>query len=151
MEYKVVISSAGLGSRLENLSKHVNKALVSVGNKPVISHIIDKIPYGVEIVIPVGYKKETVIDYLKFTHKERTITIVDVDHYQGEGSGLGYSLLKCEDILQCPFIFCSNDTIIKEQIPLQMKIGWDLHKNDYDIDKHRSIEYNPNTMSFLIS
>jgi len=42
--YKVLIPSAGLGTRLGDLGKNINKALVSVAHKPVISHVIEKFP-----------------------------------------------------------------------------------------------------------
>lgn len=140
MKYKVVITSAGLGSRLKNLSKHVNKSLVTVANKPVISHIIEKIPQEVDIVIPVGYRKETVTSYLKFAHPERKITIVDVDLFEGEGSGLGYTLLKCERELQCPFIFCANDTMIAEQIP-EPDNNWMGYALGYNTEDYRAIQF----------
>ena len=56
LQYKVLIASAGLGNRLKGMTKNLNKALVSVAYKPVISYIIDKINQDIEIVIPVGYK-----------------------------------------------------------------------------------------------
>lgn len=140
MRYKVVITSAGLGARLKNLSKHVNKSLVTVGNKPVISHIIEKFPIDVEIVVPVGHKKETVIDYLKFAHPERKITIEDVDLFEGKGSGLGYTLLKCEEHLQCPFIFCANDTMVAEQIP-EPENNWMGYAEGYNTENYRAIEF----------
>ena len=43
MDYKLLIPSAGLGTRLGLSYKNLNKALVSVDNKPVISHLIEKI------------------------------------------------------------------------------------------------------------
>ena len=49
--YKALIVSAGLGTRLGQFSKNLNKGLVSVDNKPVISHVIEKFPKHVEIVI----------------------------------------------------------------------------------------------------
>lgn len=139
MMYKVVIPSAGLGSRLKNLSKHVNKSLVTVGYKPVISHIIEKFPMDIEIIIPVGYKKNTVIDYLNFAHPDRNIIIVDVDKYEGAGSGLGLSLLKCENLLQCPFVFCANDTIVKEDIP-EPSVNWMGFAEGYKTEDYRAIE-----------
>ncbi|NQU80874.1 MAG: hypothetical protein HQ543_05095 [Bacteroidetes bacterium] len=140
MKYKVVIPSAGLGTRLKNLSKHVNKSLVTVGNKPVISHIIEKFPIDVEIIIPVGYKKETVIDYLKFAHPERKIKTVNVNLFEGKGSGLGYSLLKCEGHLQCPFIFCANDTMVIEQIP-EPENNWMGYALSYNTEDYRAIQF----------
>ena len=117
MPYRVLIASAGLGRRLKGMSKNVNKALVSVAHKPVISHIIEKFDPSIELVIPVGYKAQTVKDYVTLAYPNRKVIFVDVDVYEGEGSGLGYTILQCEQQLQCPFIFTSNDTIVLESIP----------------------------------
>ena len=38
----VFIPTAGIGSRLGELTKHQNKSLVNYKQKPVISHILDK-------------------------------------------------------------------------------------------------------------
>lgn len=116
MIYKVLIASAGLGNRLKGMTKNVNKALISVAHKPAISYIIDKFDEEIEFVIPVGYKAQTVKDYLTLAYPKRKITFVDIDLFEGEGSGLGYTILQCEKYLQCPFIFSSNDTIVLEKI-----------------------------------
>ena len=51
---KFCILAAGRGTRNNNVSG-LHKALLPLENKPVISHIIDRIG-DVEIVIAVGYK-----------------------------------------------------------------------------------------------
>ena len=79
--YKVFIPSAGLGTRLGNISKNLNKALVSIDNKPVISHVIEKFPKNVEIVIALGHKGDLVKNYLEMAHEDRTLTFVQVDNY----------------------------------------------------------------------
>ena len=110
--YKVVIPSAGTGSRVGHASKFMNKALLTIGTKPAITHIIDKFPEEVEVVVLLGYKGDYVKQVLTAFYPHRKITFVEVDKYEGEGSGLGYSLLCAQDALQCPFVFCSNDTIV---------------------------------------
>ena len=40
MKYKVCITSAGLGTRLGDLCKDLNKALVTINNKPAIFYFI---------------------------------------------------------------------------------------------------------------
>lgn len=109
--YKVVIPSAGVGSRIGSFTKFLNKALVTIGDKPAIAHIIDKIPQQVEIVIPVGYKSDYVIQVLLAMFPDRKFSFVKVDKYEGEGSGLGYTLNCAKHLLQCPFVFVPNDTI----------------------------------------
>ena len=38
----IVIPAAGLGSRLSSFTKNYSKAMCTLGEKPVISYIIDK-------------------------------------------------------------------------------------------------------------
>lgn len=140
MEYKVLISSAGLGSRLGELSKNINKSLLTIYTKPVISHIIEKFPKNIEIVLAVGYKSELLKDFIRLAYPDRTIRFVDVDIFEGPGSGLGYSILKCEPYLHCPFIFCTNDTIILEdQIP-KPDHNWIGYDEVYDNNLYRSLK-----------
>lgn len=117
MDYKVCILAAGVGSRMGSITDYINKALLPVNFKAVISYIIEKFPEDVEIVIAVGHKKETIKDYLCLAHPERKFTFVEIDNYLGPGTGPGYSLLQCKSYLQCPFIFVTADTIVIEEIP----------------------------------
>ncbi|MBI2102539.1 NTP transferase domain-containing protein [Candidatus Woesearchaeota archaeon] len=115
--YKVCILAAGIGSRMGAVTEHINKAILPVNNKAVISHIIEKFPQEIEIVIAVGHLKESVMDYVAIAHPERKISYVIVEHYLGPGTGPGYSLLQCKEQLQCPFIFYVADTLLLEEIP----------------------------------
>lgn len=112
MSYKVVIPSAGLGSRIGAHTKHINKALVTIGDKPAISRVIDKFSPDIPIVVLLGFKGDMVREVLTQLYPNRNIEFIDVDLFEGEESGLGYTLLKAESCLQCPFIFIPNDTII---------------------------------------
>lgn len=111
-EYKVLLTTSGLGSRLGNLTKFTNKSLVRIGDKPVISHIIETYPEDVEFVVTLGHYGSQVQQYLTLAHPERNIQFVEVDTYMGEGSSLLYSISLCEEYLQSPFIFHACDTIL---------------------------------------
>ena len=111
--FKFCILAAGRGTRNNDVDG-LHKALLPLENKPVISHIIDKLDKKVEVVIAVGYKSNQIKTYLDTIYTDRKITYVDVDNFDGEGSGPGYSLLSCKDKLQAPFIFTSVDTLVKE-------------------------------------
>ena len=115
--YKVCILAAGVGTRMGGLTDKINKAILPVDFKAVISHIIEKFQTEVEIVIAVGHKKELIKDYLDLAHPERKITYVEVDKYLGPGTGPGYSLLKCRDYINSPFIFFAADSLVLESIP----------------------------------
>lgn len=112
VEYKVLLTTSGLGSRLGNLTKFTNKSLVRVGDKPVISHIIETYTKNIEFVVTLGHYGSHVKQYLTLAHSDRNITFVEVDNYMGEGSSLLYSISLCEEYLQCPFIFHACDTLL---------------------------------------
>ena len=116
-KYKACILAAGVGKKMGSLSEGINIALLPVNFKASISYAVEKFPKDIEIVVAVGHKKETVINYLTLAHPERNFTFVEVDKYMGPGSGPGYSLLQCREQLQCPFVFAVADLIILEDIP----------------------------------
>ena len=111
--FKFCILAAGRGTRNNDVDG-LHKALLPLENKPAISHIIDKLDKRIEVVIAVGYKSNQIKTYLDTIYTDRKITYVDVDNFDGDGSGPGYSLLSCKDELQAPFIFTSVDTLVKE-------------------------------------
>ena len=115
--YKVCILAAGLGSRLGDLTRYVNKALLPVAYKPVLSHILEKIPSEIEIIVAVGHHHELIRQFVKLCYPERNITLVQVDRFEGPNTGPGYSLLKCKEFLQSPFIVTTCDTLVLEQLP----------------------------------
>jgi len=138
MRYRVLIPTAGLGSRLKGLSKNINKALISIANKPAISYIIEKFPENIEFIIPLGYKANTVKDYLTLAYPNRKFIFVNIHNFEGKGSGLGYTILQCEQYLQLPFIFISNDTIVLENIKEPL-YNWMGYAQTEDNSQYRSI------------
>ena len=118
----VVIPAAGLGSRLGSFTKNYSKAMCTLGRMPVISHIINQFNNNDEIIILLGYKGDLLKQVVEACHPDKNIKFVWVDKYEGEGSGLGYSLHCAYDLLQKPFIFWSCDTLLP---------GFDLNKCNY--------------------
>ncbi len=117
INYKVCILAAGKGSRMADFSKHFNKVLLPVQGKPAISHIIEKFPEDLEIVIASGYKADGLKTFSETAYPNRHLTFVNVDPFEGEGSGPGYSLFYCRNHLQSPFISVAGDTLVMENIP----------------------------------
>lgn len=111
-EYKVIITTSGIGSRLGNLTKFTNKSLVSIGNKYALSYIIENYPEDIELVITLGYYGNQVKDFLELAYPNRNFTFVWIDKYDGKGSSLGYSLLQTKKYVQCPFIYHACDCLI---------------------------------------
>ena len=92
-KYKILIPTAGVGQKIGELTKHTNKALVRIGKKPVLSHIIEAYPEDIPLVIPVGHFAEHIKDFIELAYPNRKIEFVEVDKYKGEGSSVGYSML----------------------------------------------------------
>jgi NDP-sugar pyrophosphorylase family protein len=88
VEYKVLITTSGIGSRLGDLTKFTNKSLVRVGKKPAISYIVESYPKEIEMVITVGYFANQVKDFLTLTYPDRRFKFINVDKFEGEGSSL---------------------------------------------------------------
>jgi len=143
VSYRVVIPTAGIGSRLEKLTKYLNKSLVSVANKPILSHLIDQFPKTCDFVIALGYKGNLVKDFLELSYPNRTFHFVNVTPYEGKGSGLGYSLLCCKKYLQEPFVFISCDTLVKEPIP-KPKFNWMGYAIKKKIFSYRTLQIKEN-------
>lgn len=110
--HPVCILTAGLGTRMGPLGDVVNKALLPLGERAIISHIIERFPEGTEFVIATGYKREQVKAYLRMAHRGVKFTFCDVENFAGPGSGPGLSLLACREALQRPFYFCPSDSLV---------------------------------------
>lgn len=111
---KVCLLAAGPGKRLGTYTKYFNKALLRVGDKAAISHIIEYFPKGYEFVIAVGYLGDIVEQYIKAAHPDLKVTFVKTDKFEGEGSGPGYAIQQCQEYLQEPFYIWTCDTLVGE-------------------------------------
>lgn len=123
-QYKVLVTTSGVGARLGELAKYTNQSLVRLLKKPILSHIVESYPKDIEIVITLGYFGELVKEFLLLAYPERKFTFVPVDHYQGPGSSLVYSMLCAKKHLQCPFIFHAGDTVVMEEVPTPLTQNW---------------------------
>lgn len=150
MKYTVFIPTAGTGSRLGGITKFVNKSLVSIGNKPTITRIFEMFPDDTRFVIATGYKGDIVKEYLSLAHPNKDIILVDVFPFEGEGSGLGLTLLTAKEHLQEPFVFCSCDTLVSEAIPEPTEnwMGWDNRDNP---GQYRTISINADNKIWQIN
>ncbi len=122
----VCILTAGQGTRMGPFAAVINKALLPYKGKALISHIIESFPAGTPFVIALGYLQQQVRDYLQISHPNLPVSFVEVDNYAGDGSGPGYSLYCCRNLLQQPFYFVSCDTLFDinlEQAPIANWVG----------------------------
>lgn len=146
MSYRVCIPTAGTGSRLANITKYINKSLVSVANRPVLSHLIEQFPEDAEFVIPLGYKGHLIREFLELSYPERRFFFSEVSPFEGPGSGLGLSLLSCREYLEEPFVFISCDTLVEEPIPAPDH-NWMGYSAVRDPAQYRTLKVNGNLVA----
>ena len=109
--------TGGIGSRLGDLTKNTNKALVPINGRPTIDHILEQYPKDMPVVVNLGFLGQSVKDYLERNHPDRIFEFVWLDKYEGPGASIGYAILKSQEHLQCPFVFQGCDTLVMKQIP----------------------------------
>ena len=54
--YKLLLPTAGVGSRIVTEAFNLNKSLYSLGAKPVIAHVLSQFPTDIEIVVVLGFQ-----------------------------------------------------------------------------------------------
>lgn len=110
-----MIPAAGLGTRLRPITLKVPKALIQVGDKPTIGHIISLVEsFGIdEVILIVGYLGEQVVSYVK-----RSFPLVKVEFVeQKELKGLGHALwLTKEKAYGDEVLIIYGDTIVEADL-----------------------------------
>lgn len=112
----VCILTAGKGTRMGKYSEIVNKSLLPLNNKAIITHIINFFGDKFKFIIALGYHGQQVKDYLLIAHPKINFTFINIKNYDGPKSGPGESLYACKKYLNKSFFFISCDTIIKGNI-----------------------------------
>ena len=77
---KVVISAAGQGTRMLELTQEKSKHLISVLDKPFLAYLLDNILEAgyTEIILVVGFREDMIREFLKtYNSKNANITIVN--------------------------------------------------------------------------
>jgi len=121
---KVCILTAGRGTRMGPGYAWINKALLPLDDKAIISHIIDACPADTRFVIGLGHLGDQVRGYLSLAHPETSFEFFEVDPWQGPGSGPGRSLRCCREALTDPFCFVPCDYLPGGTIDTALPGDW---------------------------
>ena len=95
---KVVILAGGLGSRISQYTQKIPKPMITIGNIPMLSHIMDIfINYGYDdFIIAGGYKIEVIKKHYKNSLKYKKIKII----FTGKNTMTGGRILKLKKYLK---------------------------------------------------
>jgi len=106
---KAVILAAGEGKRLRPFTEAIPKVMLPVANKPIIHHVVDAlVANGInEIIIVVGYKKESIMQHFK-SYEESEIGFI----IQDKQLGTAHALLQVKNLIHDPFLVLPGDNII---------------------------------------
>ena len=147
MVSQVLIPSAGIGSRLGNLTEHVNKAMIQINGKAIISHILSLYSSETEFIICLGHKGSFLKQYLEISHPDLNFQFVEIDEYSGPKSGLGYTLKQTKNLIKGPFYFHTNDAIFLKKIPEFDKDTIVLSTNNIDSRDFRTVSLHEKSMT----
>src|ERR1700690_3501849 len=107
---KAMVLAAGLGLRMRPLTDRMPKPLVSVGGRPLLDHVLDKLgDAGVsEAIVNVHYLPDQIIEHVKTRKRPRVIISDERDQVLGTGGGV----VKALPLLgNAPFYHLNADTL----------------------------------------
>lgn len=113
-EFTAVVPVAGAGTRLRPHTHTYPKVLLTVGNKPIIGHILDEISAaGVKkVCLVTGYLGDKIREYVSRNYPKLQITYVD----QPEPKGLGHAIWLTRRAVTGPVMVLLGDTILSADL-----------------------------------
>ncbi|MBP5286494.1 MAG: NTP transferase domain-containing protein [Elusimicrobiales bacterium] len=110
ISYTAVVPVAGTGTRLRPHTYTYPKVMLTVGDKPIIGHIIDRLSAaGIKkIVLVTGYLGSKIRTYVNKNYADLNITYVE----QTEQKGLGHAIWLTRSNVTGPMLVMLGDTII---------------------------------------
>lgn len=106
---QAIILAAGLGTRLRPLTDKVPKALTEIGNKTLLSNMLDILDeYGIhDVIIVVGYLGDIIKFNIGQQYKDIHITYVENEIYKDTNNN--YSLYKAKDFIREDVLLLESD------------------------------------------
>lgn len=109
---KVVVSAAGQGTRMQELSKDKSKHLITINNRPFLAYLLDNIiraGYS-EIMLVVGFRQDLIAEFLKTYDVPFGVTIGTVNQFEILGPKEKEYGTACP--LKCVKNFVGNESFI---------------------------------------
>lgn len=109
-EFTAVVPVAGTGTRLRPHTHTYPKVLLTVGDKPIIGHILDDLEKaGIrKVCMVVGYLGEKIREYVAKHYRHLEVSYVE----QAEPKGLGHAIWLTRRAVTGPVVVLLGDTIL---------------------------------------
>ncbi|MCK5582877.1 MAG: NTP transferase domain-containing protein [Elusimicrobiales bacterium] len=120
-EFSAIVPVAGEGTRLRPHTHTYPKVLLTVGDKPIIAHILDDLrKAGIrKVYMIIGYMGDKIKEYIGANYPKLKVTYI----VQGEAKGLGHAIWMAKDYVEGPALIMLGDTILSADINKFLKPG----------------------------
>ena len=111
---QVFIPAAGKGTRVQSGGIQLAKPIRSIGNKPLITRIMDLYPKNTRFLVALGYQGDWVQQVAEISAQlnQQEIDFVRTDSWNTNNQGLTHTLLDAQPKLETKFIFHAVDSIV---------------------------------------
>jgi bifunctional UDP-N-acetylglucosamine pyrophosphorylase/glucosamine-1-phosphate N-acetyltransferase len=111
---QAVLLAAGQGTRLRPLTDSLPKPMVPVADRPLVAHAADAAVEGgvSELIIVVGYERESITDYFSDSYRGVPVTFVTQDEQRGTADAVRAAAPE----LDGPFVVLNGDNLYDDQI-----------------------------------
>lgn len=111
--YKAIVLAAGIGSRINKITKTIPKTMIKINGKFIFEYIIENLHKANirEVIFVVGYKANILVPKLKKKCEELKIKLKIVVNKKYKSTNTMYSLWLARKYLKSKFIFLHGDLI----------------------------------------
>jgi D-glycero-alpha-D-manno-heptose 1-phosphate guanylyltransferase len=94
----VIVLAGGKGTRLQSVISDVPKPMAPIAGKPFLWYLLNFLKKGgaKRIVLSVGYKKESIIDYFGHEFNKMQLVYAEENEPLGTGGAIAHALSLCE-------------------------------------------------------
>jgi len=115
---QAVIIAGGYGTRLRPLTYTRPKPLIPLLNRPMILHILNRLPREIiDVILPVNYMIEQMYEYFQRNDVGRTVRIVE----ETKPLGTGGAIKNIEELLEDRFLVFNGDVISSVNVTDMLK------------------------------